>query len=139
MERIQIISIFASLLIFFGVLNLVRRKKLKTEYSLIWLAVSLVFVIFSFWREGIDKISAIVGIAYAPSVLFIILLIGIILLLIEFSIIISKQAERIKILVQEVALLKLDVEKNKAADEQKKSENISKSEESETVVIEKEK
>ncbi|HPB05214.1 MAG TPA: DUF2304 domain-containing protein, partial [Prolixibacteraceae bacterium] len=70
MDRIQIISIFASLLIFIGVLNLVRRKKLKTEYSLIWLAVSLVFVIFSFWREGIDKISAIVGIAYAPSVLF---------------------------------------------------------------------
>ena len=110
MDKIQIISIFASLTIFFVVVNLVRRRRLKTEYSLIWLLVSVTFIVFSFWRDGIDWLAKLFGIAYAPSVLFIILLIGIILLLIEFSIIISKQSERIKVLVQEIGLLRLEIQ-----------------------------
>lgn len=110
MDKIQIISIFASLTIFFVVVNLVRRRRLKTEYSLIWLLVSVIFIVFSFWRDGIDWLARLFGIAYAPSVLFIILLIGIILLLIEFSIIISKQSERIKVLVQEIGLLRLEIQ-----------------------------
>ncbi len=110
MDKIQIISIFASLTIFFVVVNLVRRRRLKTEYSLIWLLVSVIFIVFSFWRDGIDWLAKLFGIAYAPSVLFIILLIGIILLLIEFSIIISKQSERIKVLVQEIGLLRLEIQ-----------------------------
>jgi hypothetical protein len=122
MDKIQIISIIASLLIFGGVINLVRRRKLKTEYSLIWLAVSITFIVFSFWRSGIDRLAELFGISYAPSVLFIILLIGIIFLLIEFSMIISKQAERIKVLVQEMALLKNEIEEKLKNNEQKISE-----------------
>lgn len=110
MDKIQIISIVASLSIFLIVVNLVRRRRLKTEYSLIWLLVSATFIVFSFWREGIDWLAKLFGIAYAPSVLFIILLVGIILLLIEFSIIISKQSERIKVLVQEIGLLRLEIQ-----------------------------
>lgn len=110
MDRIQIISVATSLLIFVVVINLVRRRKLKTEYSLIWISVSLIFIILSFWRQGIDWLASLFGIAYAPSVLFIILLIGIILLLIEFSIIISKQAEKIKVLAQDLALFKQNIE-----------------------------
>jgi len=122
MDRIQIISIVSSLLIFGVVISLVRRRKLKTEYSLIWLTVSAIFILFSFWRTGIDQLASLFGIAYAPSVLFILLLIGIILLLVEFSIIISKQAERIKVLVQEMALLKHEIEKKFENNEQEKSE-----------------
>jgi hypothetical protein len=124
MDKIQIISIIASLLIFGVVVNLVRHRKLKTEYSLIWLTVSVIFITFSFWRSGIDKLANLFGIAYAPSVLFIILLVGIIFILIEFSMIISKQAERIKVLVQEMALLKHEMEKmfKKNGFEEKKKE-----------------
>jgi hypothetical protein len=122
MDRIQIISIIVSLVIFGVVISLIRRRKLKTEYSLIWLCVSIIFILFSFWRAGIDKLASLLGIAYAPSVLFIILLIGIILLLIEFSIIISKQAERIKVLIQEMALLKHEIDEKFGINEREKSE-----------------
>jgi hypothetical protein len=122
MDKIQIISIIASLLIFVVVVNLVRHRKLKTEYSLIWLTVSVIFIVFSFWRKGIDKLAELFGIAYAPSVLFIILLVGIIFILIEFSMIISKQAERIKVLVQEMALLKHELETKLSKNANKKSE-----------------
>jgi hypothetical protein len=122
MDKIQIISIIASLIIFVVVVNLVRHRKLKTEYSLIWLSVSVIFIVFSLWRSGIDKLAVLFGIAYAPSVLFIILLVGIIFILIEFSMIISKQSERIKVLVQELALLKHEMEVKFKKNGQEKSE-----------------
>jgi hypothetical protein len=124
MDRIQIISIAASLVIFLAVFNLVRHKKLKTEYSLIWLSMSFLFVLFSFWRDGVEKIAKLFGVAYAPSVLFIILIIGIILILIEFSIIISKQAERIKILAQEMALLKQELEEKHDNESKKQTGSV---------------
>jgi hypothetical protein len=124
MDKIQIISIIASLIIFLVVVNLIRQRKLKTEYSLIWLTVSVTFVIFSFWRHGIDQLATLFGIAYAPSVLFIILLIGIILLLIEFSMIISTQAERIKLLIQELALLKHELEEKIERNGQENKDNL---------------
>lgn len=123
MDKIQIISIIASLFIFGVVVNLVRRRRLKTEYSLIWLTVSLIFIIFSFWRTGIDKLANLLGIAYAPSVLFILLLVGIVLILMEFSIIISKQSERIKVLIQEMALLKHEIDAKFETSKQEKSES----------------
>lgn len=110
MDRIQFISIVISLSMFLFVFNLVRKRKLKTEYSLIWLIVSIVFIVFSLWKDGIDWLAGVMGIAYAPSVLFLLLLFGIIMLLIEFSLIISKQAEKIKILAQEIGLIKHELE-----------------------------
>lgn len=110
MNRIQIIATVVSFLIFFSVFNLIRRRKLKTEYSLIWLSVSVAFIVFSLWKNSIDWLAGILGIDYAPSVLFLVLLAGIVLILIKFSIIISDQAERIKVLTQELGLIKLELE-----------------------------
>lgn len=110
MDKIQLISIIGSVSLFVVVFNLVRKRRLKTEYSLIWLIVSIVFIVFSLWKNGIDWMAGLLGIAYAPSVLFLLLLFGIVMLLIEFSLIISKQAEKIKILSQEFGLMKHELE-----------------------------
>jgi hypothetical protein len=110
MNRIQIISIIVSFLIFGVVFNLIRKRKLKTEYSLIWLGVSLVFIVLSLWQQSIDWLAEMMGIDYPPSVLFLLLLAGIVLLLIQFSLIISMQAEKIKVLTQELGLIKLELE-----------------------------
>jgi hypothetical protein len=110
MDKIQLISIIGSVTLFIVVFNLVRKRRLKTEYSLIWLIVSIVFIVFSLWKHGIDWLAGILGIAYAPSVLFLLLLFGIVMLLIEFSLIISKQAEKIKILTQEMGLIKHEMD-----------------------------
>lgn len=110
MDRIQLISIVVSFSVFIFVFNLVRKRKLKTEYSLIWLIVAIVFIVFSLWKNGIDWLAGVMGISYAPSVLFLLMFFGIILLLIEFSLIISKQAEKIKILSQEVGLIKHELD-----------------------------
>lgn len=105
-SQIQIVAISVSLLLFLFIMYLVRSQRLKEEYSLLWIFFSLVFILFSFWRSGLDYISDFMGVAYPPAALFMILLMAIFLILIEFSIIISKLADKNKSLAQEIGMLK---------------------------------
>ncbi len=111
--KAQILAVFVSLTLFFFILNLIRKKSIKEEYSLLWISVSLIFIVFSVWREGLDFFARLVGVAYPPAALFLILLVSIFLILIEFSVIISKLSDRNKNLAQELGLLKHEVEKLK--------------------------
>lgn len=108
--KMQYIAIAGSIALLLFILNLIRRKRIKEEYSLLWLFLSLVFLVFSVWREGLDYISKLMGVAYPPAALFLILLMAIFMILIQFSIIISKQAENNKNLTQEHGLLKFEHE-----------------------------
>jgi len=116
----QYIAIAVSISLFLYILFLVRNKKIKEEYSLLWLFSSIVFIIFSIWRDGLEFFARLMGIAYPPAALFLILLLAVFLILIEFSINISKLAEKNKALAQELALMKNDLEKLKAG---KQAEN----------------
>ena len=109
-QTTQYIAIAVSISLFLYILYLVRKKKIKEEYSLLWLSSSLVFIVFSIWRNGLEYFAALMGIAYPPAALFLILLLAIFLILIEFSINISKLSEKNKILAQEMALLRNEVE-----------------------------
>ena len=110
-SQIQIVAISVSLLLFLFIMYLIRSQRLKEEYSLLWIFFSLVFIVFSFWRGGLDYISEFLGVAYPPAALFMILLMAIFLILIEFSIIISKLSDKNKSLAQEIGLLKHRLEK----------------------------
>jgi len=110
---IQYISILGSISILVFILELIRKKKLKEEYSLIWLFFSIVFLIFSFWRHGLEMFSRFIGIDYPPSALFLILIISILSILVYFSIIISKLSEYNKELIQTVAILDMELKEIK--------------------------
>ncbi len=112
MEKIQLIAIVGSLVFMIGVIELIRRKQIKEAYALLWLIFGGVFIIFSLWKKGLDFIAALVGVYYPPALLFLILTIAIVLVLIQFSVVISRNNDRIKNLTQEVALLKQKLEEH---------------------------
>ena len=109
-QTTQYIAIFVSISLFLYILYLVRKKKIKEEYSLLWLSSGFVFIVFSIWRHGLEFFAKLIGIAYPPAALFLILLLAIFLILIEFSINISRLKEENKILAQELAMLKRELE-----------------------------
>jgi len=108
-NRIQYIAIICSIGLLFFIFELTRRKKIREQYSLLWLFFSIIFVVLSIWRNGLDAFAKLVGIIYAPSALFLILVLAIFLILIQFSIIISRLTEENKKLSQEIGLLKLEI------------------------------
>ena len=115
--KIQIISIIGSVIFICFILELIRRKKLKEAYALIWGIMSVLFLILACWVNGLNYVSGLIGIQYAPATLFLVLLITVILILIQFSVIISTQVDKIKSLNQELALLKERISKSEKKDD----------------------
>ncbi|QSH41550.1 DUF2304 domain-containing protein [Lentisphaerota bacterium ZTH] len=111
MTKIQIIAIIGSLFFLSGIIQAIRLKRLKEAYALLWLATGIIFLIVSCWQHAIDKLASIFGIAYAPAVLFLVMLMSVIVILIQYSMVISRQNDQIKNLTQEIALLKQQLKK----------------------------
>jgi hypothetical protein len=105
-NRFQILAIIGSIAFLAFILYLVRKKKLREDYSLLWLFFGGIFLVLSIWRDSLEFISRALGIAYAPAAIFIILIMCLFMIMIQFSMIISKQANQISSLAQEVALLR---------------------------------
>lgn len=108
-QKIQIFAILASILLFFFLVYLIRKRRIKVEYSLLWLFFGLIFIIFSIWRSGLDYIAGLVGISYPPAAMFLLFMLAFFFILIEYSTIISKLSDRNKNLTQEIGLLKLEL------------------------------
>ncbi|MGA7103927.1 MAG: DUF2304 domain-containing protein [Candidatus Deferrimicrobiaceae bacterium] len=106
MNRIAILAVLASALLLLYILEMVRRRKLREEYSILWLAGGVIMLLFSLKRDWLEWASDAAGIFYPPSFLFLIGMLFILLILIHFSITISKLYQMNKKMAQELALLK---------------------------------
>ena len=106
MTRVTLFSICASTALLLYILEMVRRRKLREEYSILWLAGSVVILVLSLKQGWLISIAHAVGIAYPPSFLFLVGILFILLILIHFSIAISKLHQMNKKMAQEIALLK---------------------------------
>lgn len=91
------------------IVELVRRRKLREEYSILWLLGSLLILVLSVRQEWLVKFARFAGIAYSPSLLFLVGILFIMLILIHFSIAVSKLHQMNKRVAQQLSLLKLEI------------------------------
>jgi len=107
---IQYVSILGSVVFIGLIVILIRNKRIKEEFSILWLFFGLVFLFLSIWRGSLEIIAGILGIAYAPAAIFLILIIAIISILIHLSLIISRLTDQAKVMIQELGLLKMEMD-----------------------------
>ncbi len=110
MTRINAIAVAAAAALLLYILEMVRRRKLRTEYSILWLFGSVVMLVFSLNENWLGYVSRAAGIFYPPSFLFLVGMLFILLILVHFSIAISKLYQMNKKVAQELALLKQERE-----------------------------
>ena len=106
MAKVQIVAILGSLGLLGIVIEFVRRKALREDYSLLWLLTAVVLVILSFWRGLLELLAEVVGIFYPPTALFVVGFGFVILILLQFSVVISRLATENKELAQSLSILR---------------------------------
>jgi hypothetical protein len=116
-SKVQIVAILLSSGLFGVVFELVRRRRLMERYALLWLLASSVLLALAVWRDLLEMIAAAIGIVYAPSALFVIAFGFILLILLHFSLVISRLADQNKILAQRLGMLQQQVESDRDGDE----------------------
>jgi len=109
-SRLQILAIVVTGGLFVLVFELVRQRRLLERYALLWLFSSAILLGLSVWRGALEELANAVGIFYAPSALFAVAFGFVLVLLLHFSLVISRLAEQTKVLAQRVGLLQHEVD-----------------------------
>ena len=115
--RIQLVAILASLALFLTVFELVRRRRLMERYALLWMFSTIVLLGLSVWKHLLEELAETVGIYYAPSALFAIAFGFVLIMLLHFSLVISRLAEQSKVLAQRVSLMQERIDQLEAAEQ----------------------
>ncbi|RIU94924.1 DUF2304 domain-containing protein [Oceanobacillus picturae] len=106
-------SFIIIVLFFIIVMESVRRGILETRDSLIWIFTCMVLGVLSLSRDLLAYLANLLGIAYAPSLLFLFGLISTIIMIFDLTRRISKLNNKVTVLTQEFALLKEEQERMK--------------------------
>jgi hypothetical protein len=106
--RIRILTIGGAFAILLMVIELVRRRKLKEEYSVLWVFTAVFILLVSIWYSLLSKVTSAIGAISPASTLFFFGLLFCLVLLLHFSVRISSLERRLTALVQEVGLLSVE-------------------------------
>lgn len=109
-DRIQIVAILGAAGLLLFVFELVRRRRLLERYALLWLASGAVLLALAVWRGLLTTVADAIGIFYPPSALFVVAFGFVLVLLLHFSLVISRLADQSKVLAQRVGLLQQRLE-----------------------------
>ena len=100
----------ASLLLLGVVLELIRSRRLRERYALLWVLTGFVLLALSAWRGGLNVIAGWFGVqTYPPAVLFAVALLFVLAVLLHYSTVMSKLSDQNVILAQRLALLELEL------------------------------
>jgi hypothetical protein len=104
-SRLQIVAIVAAAGLLLVLLELVRRRRLLERYALLWLFSAVVLLGLSVWTGLLEFVADVIGVAYPPNALFLIAFGFVMVLLLHFSLAVSRLSDQAKVLAQRLALM----------------------------------
>src|SRR5215213_7255227 len=114
-QRIQVVAVIGSALLLFVILELVRRRRLLERYALLWLFSAIVLLGLAVWDELLSKVASSIGVATPVNALFFVAFGFVLVLLLHFSLAVSRMADQTKVLAQRLALLEHRQRREEAA------------------------
>jgi hypothetical protein len=104
--RARIFFVIIGMVILLLVIEYVRTRRLKEQFAILWIMLATGLVLLPIAIEPINWIAQITGTDYPPALLFSLGFFAMFLILIQFSIAISKLSEDAKVITQDLALLR---------------------------------
>lgn len=108
--RLQIIMIAASLIFLFYIILMLRNRKIELKYTLAWLFAGLCLIIVAVFPGLLRILSNLLNIVEPVNTLFLFIIFFLLLILFTLTIAISRNANRVKTLTQEIGMLKMELD-----------------------------
>ena len=103
-DRIDNAGLIVSVALLLLVLELVRRKRLNEEFSILWIAGALAALALSLRRDLLDRTARWLGVYYPPSLLLLVLLVVVFVGSLSISIVLSRHRRQIERLMEDSAI-----------------------------------
>jgi len=110
MRPISAFVVFVAVVIALVVVFYIRRWRLREEYSLLWLLLSVALVVLTIDQRVMEWAADRLDVAYSPAVLFFLALAFVAVMLFHYSLEISRLSDQNKVLAQELGLLRAKME-----------------------------
>lgn len=111
LEAARWLALSISVTLVVAVLYLVRRRRLREEYTPIWVAVSAALLLVSLWLDGLRMLTRAIGAWTPSSTMFFLGELFLVAICLNYAVRLSRASLSIKNLAQEVALLRAELEK----------------------------
>lgn len=118
----KLVAILFSLVMLVVVVELVRKRKLREEYAILWILTALALFVLAWQHRLLNVFKQAVGIAEPQSALFFGALLFLMLIALQFSVRLSKLTYRNKFLSQRLALLERELQELREQSEKREAE-----------------
>jgi hypothetical protein len=107
--RQKVVAIVLAVAMLLAVIELVRRRKLREEYSVLWILTAIALLILAFNYRILVFFTDLIGAVHATSALLFGGILFVMLLGLQFSVRMSRLTYRMKVLSRRLALLEEEV------------------------------
>ncbi len=107
--RNKMVALAVSIGLLLLIIELVRRRKLREEYSWLWLVTASTILVLAVWFDLLKWITVLVGAVIPSSTIFMLAFLFLIFISLHFSVVISRLTNHNIELAQRYALLELEI------------------------------
>lgn len=104
-SNLKIFALLVSITFLVLIIDLVRRRKLREDYSAIYLFIGLAILVLILWFNLLVKLTNFLGAAVPASMLFLFALLFLLLMSLQYAVKLSKLSNDVKNLAQKIALM----------------------------------
>ncbi len=121
--RQQIFALIVGIAISIFIVEMVRRKKLREEYSWLWLLTSLGIIVLVIWYDLLVFITEMIGAVLPTTTLFVFGLLFLLLIALHYSVKISSLTDQVRKLAQKLSILQSELDERRAESGEKHHES----------------
>lgn len=103
---VQLVALAFILFLFILVTYYVKKNKISIKYSIVWYLSLLVLTIFTIFPVILGYVTKLIGIQLSSNFIFAFMIGVLFVITLSLTIIVSEQQDKIKMLIQEVSILK---------------------------------
>ena len=111
--RQQIFALIVGIAISIFIVEMVRRRKLREEYSWLWLLTGFGIVVLAVWYDLLVFITELIGAVLPTTTLFVFGLLFLLLIALHYSVKISSLTDQVRKLAQKIAILQSELDEQR--------------------------
>ena len=111
--RQRIFALLVAILLLVVIIDMVRRRKLREEFSILWLVVGAGVAVLAAWYDLQVWLTHLIGAVSSSTTVFLFAFVFLVLMNLHFSVRMSGMADQIKKLAQTAAIMEAEL-KNKS-------------------------
>jgi hypothetical protein len=116
MSGVHVIALLSALTTLTVIVELSRRRQLREKYAVVWLGVGVVVAIFAIAPGLFNRLAHAMGVKNPPDLLTVLASLFLLVVCVHMSWELGRMDDKSRLLAEEVALLRNDLEELRAPD-----------------------